>query len=677
METGKAIYYLLKDSTDVGNICADRIYPEIAQQDADVPFIAYTITDTTPSGTKSGSSDLDTARVELFIVSDDYAEAMDLGIAVRAALDRQGGDIGPAGSTVAVQSIDFDTSDVDFDQEQGVYITEHTYNMRIQRTGQAGSVTVTPNNAINVSDNDSSGAVTNIVFSDNTVDIVGNTATVASGGGGGTLTVQETGDTNSDTADTLEFPEGSVTHASDKATISLLAGVITEYGANAGLTEAMFPNGLFGDIDQNGTVATQDLLAVLGNFGATASPGTNQVERELERAAAQIADGNGSTFNHLRQKDAADTVTALEGQGHTVEFFEGVNTALGRGFKSQFGADTVADATVRRTLYISATPFPSSLAQMQVYPLGPYDNQAESFVMVVVNAYLEGLNGNGSIVVLREEVSASPNKLLDTYTGAAAAYSVRKLDKDYTGNCMRIRRDSDDSETDIGFNSSGDLDTAAIASHCGSANGYVVTWYDQANIGGTANNATQSTAGSQPQIYNGTAVITENGKPCVDFDVTSLTGGLLLSNFLDTTNDYSVSYVFRYDTNDCVLFNFTDTTNIIAATAGKTASTLSGLTYKAAGRSDVSGAATLGDQIAAFSTHDFSTPTTTLSIDGSTASGSETGRGHFRDSRLGVGSLNQFNLNGVLQEMIVWPTDQSSNRTGIESDINGYFSIYT
>ena len=32
---------------------------------------------------------------------------------------------------------------------------------------------------------------------------------------------------------------------------------------------------------------------------------------------------------------------------------------------------------------------------------------------------------------------------------------------------------------------------------------------------------------------------------------------------------------------------------------------------------------------------------------------------------------------GYCQEMIIWDTDQSSNRTGIESDINGYFSIYT
>ena len=93
METGKAIYKLLKDSTAVGAICADRIYPELAQQDIDTPFIVYTVTDTTPSGTKNATSKLDTARVELYCVSDDYEQGMDLGIAVRTALDRVSGTI--------------------------------------------------------------------------------------------------------------------------------------------------------------------------------------------------------------------------------------------------------------------------------------------------------------------------------------------------------------------------------------------------------------------------------------------------------------------------------------------------------------------------------------------------------------------------------------------------------
>ena len=65
--------------------------------------------------------------------------------------------------------------------------------------------------------------------------------------------------------------------------------------------------------------------------------------------------------------------------------------------------------------------------------------------------------------------------LLDTDTWAAAAYSVRKLRTAYTGSAIRVREDSGDTETDIGFDSNGDLDTAAIATHCGVNNGYGVT----------------------------------------------------------------------------------------------------------------------------------------------------------------------------------------------------------
>ncbi len=653
METGKAIYYLLKDSSDVGAICADRIYPEIAQQDADVPFVAYTISDTTPSGTKTGSSDLDTARVELYIVSDDYAEAMNLGIAVRTALDRQGGDIGPAGGTVAVQSIDFDTSDIDFDQEQGVYITEHTYNMRVQRTGQAGSHTVTPNNAISVSDNDSSGAVTNLVFSDNTVDISGNTATIASGGGGGSLTVQETDAANSDTANTLEFPEGSVTHdSSDKATISMLQGVITEYGADAGLTDSMFPNGLFGDIDQSGTVGTGDLLAVLGNFGATASPSASELTQSLARAQSQMSDGNNAFFSNSRNSSAQASVTALTNAGHTVEYFEGINSAQGRGFISNYLADTVADSTVRRTMYISATPFPTALSQMQQYPLGPYDNTAQSTIQAIVDAYINSITANGSVLIVRTVIGSTPDKLLDTYTGAAAAYSVRLLDKDYSGSCMRIRRDSDDSETDIGFDSSGDVDTSAISTFAGSANAYCVTWYDQS---GNTNNATQSTGGSQPQIYNGSAVITENGKP-----ILRAVGGTTTLSVTSTVPGpiyvFSVVQVLQQS-----LFLSGGASNWImpassgsGSTANNSVSTISA-TYKNGNSYTLS---TWNNNYTAFNNQSLFTVDTSIAL-----------------ANIGFPASSAFAMYS-LQELVVYDADQSSNRSGIETDINNYYSIY-
>jgi len=53
--------------------------------------------------------------------------------------------------------------------------------------------------------------------------------------------------------------------------------------------------------------------------------------------------------------------------------------------------------------------------------------------------------------------------ILDTYTGAAAAYSVRRLSSSYTGGLIRVRRSSDDAEQDIGYDSNGeDLDTFGL-----------------------------------------------------------------------------------------------------------------------------------------------------------------------------------------------------------------------
>ena len=56
---------------------------------------------------------------------------------------------------------------------------------------------------------------------------------------------------------------------------------------------------------------------------------------------------------------------------------------------------------------------------------------------------------------------------------------------------------------------------AAIVAFGGSDVLTVSAWYDQS---GQSNHATQITPNSQPQIYNGTAVITVDGKPAIDFD---------------------------------------------------------------------------------------------------------------------------------------------------------------
>ena len=103
--------------------------------------------------------------------------------------------------------------------------------------------------------------------------------------------------------------------------------------------------------------------------------------------------------------------------------------------------------------------------------------------------------------------------LLDTYSGAAAAYSLRKLDNDYTGNAIRVRKDTTGQpEQDIGFLSSGELDTVGLKSFLNARSGFVVTWYDQS---GNARNATQATQANQPRIALSGVIERQNGKPCI------------------------------------------------------------------------------------------------------------------------------------------------------------------
>ena len=103
-------------------------------------------------------------------------------------------------------------------------------------------------------------------------------------------------------------------------------------------------------------------------------------------------------------------------------------------------------------------------------------------------------------------------KLLDAYTGASAAYSLRLLTNAYTGDLVTVRRASDD--TTDGFTQA-QIDDGSLASFCVGGDGFVTTWHDQS---GNGNNATQATTADQPKIVSAGVVNTVNGKPCISWD---------------------------------------------------------------------------------------------------------------------------------------------------------------
>jgi hypothetical protein len=120
--------------------------------------------------------------------------------------------------------------------------------------------------------------------------------------------------------------------------------------------------------------------------------------------------------------------------------------------------------------------------------------------------------------------------LLQEYSGAVAAYSLRKLNVNYTGNCIQVRRTSPSAASqEIGFTAAGVLDTAALATFCGTGDGYVSRWYDQSDNG---HYLQQTSTSAQPKIYsNGTLQL--NSLSAIQFDGTD--------DYLESHNNFGVN----------------------------------------------------------------------------------------------------------------------------------------
>jgi hypothetical protein len=105
--------------------------------------------------------------------------------------------------------------------------------------------------------------------------------------------------------------------------------------------------------------------------------------------------------------------------------------------------------------------------------------------------------------------------ILDTLgVTAKLALSTRKLRSAYAGSAIQVRRSSDNTTQDIGFDGSGNLDTAALATFVGANSAFISKWYDQSGAAADAVNATQA---NQPRIVNAGTNDTLNSKPAVRF----------------------------------------------------------------------------------------------------------------------------------------------------------------
>jgi len=230
------------------------------------------------------------------------------------------------------------------------------------------------------------------------------------------------------------------------------------------------------------------------------------------------------------------------------------------------------------------------------------------------------------------------------------------LNTDYVGDAVIVRRSSDNATQSIGF-VDGELDVDTLNTFCSGTDGFITTWYDQS---GNGNDATQSIASEQPKIYDSTTgVILENNKPAIYTDGVD---GFVISSVIAATGQ---KYAFSVNTVDDALWSmYADDAaggNIIPVGQSGSVSGISiGYTLNVLYHNTNVFSGTSGDLYTLYNTTGQSL--TTIDFDGA-----------------GVGVLlyrNGFRLQGFTQEIIIYNSDQSSNRTGIETNINEFYSIY-
>jgi len=286
----------------------------------------------------------------------------------------------------------------------------------------------------------------------------------------------------------------------------------------------------------------------------------------------------------------------------------------------------------------------------------------------------------------------NPIQLLDNYTGSAAAYSLRSLSESTT-NVVKVRRSGDDAELDFTASEVSDGTLAAwVVAGGGTEDGFVTTWYDQS---GNANNATQATAANQPKIVSSGTLVTENGKAAVDFDGTD---DNLNTSAFEMTSAFSVFGAFNMSATSgyraLISHNFVSAGSAYL-TQGRWLLTRTGSASQDWQNGD---AVLIGDGSnsirdprfvsngSVFSANTqyavsgvLSNTTSQLWANGSASTAriqetasitSETGKVYIGSSEL----LDEFQ--GTIQEVILYDSDQSANRTGIEANINAHYNIY-
>ena len=699
MNAGKAVYGILSTNTEVTDIVSTRIYPEIAEQEAPVPFIVYQVQNVAPEDTHDGPSTLDEIRFEFLCYDATYNGAAELGDKVRGALDRVQGTY----NTVNVQSVQFNDVDTEIIDEPRRYAQVLTFTFRIARDNFtiAQGTPVTGAMLGDLYDVNTTGVTNGQVIAYDAATAVWLPATDAGGAeqlndlsdviisqpASGEFFRYDGDEWVNDTANKSDVGLGNVDNTSD-ANKPISTATQTALDLKADITSVPTELDDLNDVQIIGTPTLGQALVygagkwLPGAAGATELGDLDDVNT-TGAAFGSLLTYNGASWDisaselpadsiYFHQRYKTESEALRTGATATTELYF-TCTAQGNGLAESASSDTpTAGNVINRKIYYSEAGFadPDTGTWVEFTP-APADDATFATVKAALLEYLKARTGGTVPISLKqtwEETEPSTYLLDQAYgSGAEAAYSTRQLRLAQT-DCMTIRRASDSTTTTIGFDGSGNIDEAAITTFCTGTTCTVSEWKDQS---GNGNNATQATAANQPTIYTGGALVKQGGRLAVQSD-----GGadiLKTSNLSLSNTQMSFFGVAKndFDTNQTEgLWGSPNATNNAPALLR-----YANLTYQAS--------------FAPFSSVVFGIANTARHL---LTMVYDTQRKAAQDGGAFVtqaGSLAPFSTIGLFsrgdayawtgnaQEFIFYTSDQSTNRTSIEENIGDYFTQNT
>ena len=250
--------------------------------------------------------------------------------------------------------------------------------------------------------------------------------------------------------------------------------------------------------------------------------------------------------------------------------------------------------------------------------------------------------------------------LLADYPNASAAYSLRNLISTTT-NVVRVRRNNDQAEQNF---TSAEITDGTLTTWTGANDGFVTTWYDQS---GNLNNAVQATATNQARLVLSGVVELENGKPAAKFyssigyDLTPFNANSSGSySYLVGAREISLNRFMGFGGTQYLLALWNDNNYYFQPQSNG---------YYSSNATD-----TTTSQMLLTGAYN--------GTDGEIFKNSSLVPSSFVASSLGI-SVQYFGKyssvhtsNGNIQEAVFWNTDQSANRSGIETNINTEYTIY-